>query len=197
MSTNPPDFMNDAVAVGMLVAEALAAEPDGPVIDARRVAVLACDGVDDAHIAVVQRALEAAGAHVNILSNRSGFLQSLGGGKVRIDGHWLDMPSLMFDAVYVPGGEESLSAMRADPDVLHFVQEAYEHGKALAATSHGVDLLRNVGVSLPTHEGGFSCPGVVTDCQGSSLGELSDRFIEAIVKDRHWRRTEDPVSPLH
>lgn len=49
--------------------------------------------------------------------------------------------SVMFDAVYVPGGRESIDMLKQQGDGIHFVNEAFKHGKAIAATGEGVELL--------------------------------------------------------
>jgi catalase len=174
----------------LIFIDSMMAEPPTAALASRRVAVLAADGVDTEQLDVMRRALEIEGALVNVVSNRRGPLQGLLGGQVSVDYHWLDMPSVMFDAVYIPGGAYSVAAVQADPDALHFTREAYEHGKSMAATGQGVELLEEVGVVLPTHVDGMSATGIVIDLHGQSLTRVADLFIAAIIKDRHWRRRE-------
>ncbi|MBC7702230.1 DJ-1/PfpI family protein [Aquabacterium sp.] len=192
---NPPFidiFMDSSItALGMLQADSVAAEPPSAVLASRRVAVLAGDGLDEVQLDAVRRALEIGGAQVNVVSNRRGPLLGESGGQVPVDHHWLDMPSVMFDAVYVPGGMGSVAILQDDPDAIHFMREAYEHGKSMAATGQGVDLLKALGVLLPSHADDLSASGIVTDLHDQGLDRLAEHFIAAIVKDRHWRRTED------
>lgn len=192
-----PPFINIAVdpsimALGMLQADELAAE-DLPALGSRRVAVLASDGVDDAQVKAVRQVLEAHGAQVQVLSNRSSALRGKSGKPLSVDHHWLEMPSLMFDALYIPGGQDSVAALQQDPDAVTFLQQSYEHGKSVAATGEGVDLLREVGLALPSVAGDALSIGIVTDQPARSLDAVAGDFIAAIIKDRHWRRHDEAV----
>ncbi|RZL00541.1 MAG: hypothetical protein EOP36_15290 [Rubrivivax sp.] len=181
------------MALGMLEADQLASGVDAPALATRRVAVLAGDGLDEVQFLALKALLEADGAQVNVVSNRTGPLRGLSGGEVMVDHHWLDMPSVMFDAVYIPGGHDSVDTLRKDPDALTFVQEAYEHGKSLAATGQGVGLLHEV---MPEQAGEAAATGVVTDLHAPSLERVAEDFIAAIIKDRHWRRSESSADVL-
>ena len=39
----------------------------------------------------------------------------------------------MFDALYIPGGENSIATLLGNDKALHFVNETYKHCKAIAA----------------------------------------------------------------
>lgn len=200
---NPPPFNITAdesiIALGMLQADQLASVSGASSLMVRRVAVLAGDGVDEAQLAKVQRVLREQGLQVEVVSNRRGSLHGLAGGQVPVDHHWLDMPSVMFDAVYIPGGEASVAALLQDLDAVTFVQQAYEHGKSVAATGEGVALLKELGLALPLQAGDPSANGVVADAQDLDLARVIKNFLSAIVKDRHWRRgveSFDAIAPM-
>jgi catalase len=59
-----------------------------------------------------------------------------------IDFSLLTASSVLFDAVYVPGGAQSVAALVGDRDAVEFVLEAYRHCKPIAATGDGAELLR-------------------------------------------------------
>src|SRR3546814_4238064 len=48
-----------------------------------------------------------------------------------VDASMEGMPSIAFDAVFVPGGAESIKALSRDGVALHYVLEAYKHLKAI------------------------------------------------------------------
>ena len=56
------------------------------------------------------------------------------------------MPSVMFDAVLVPGGAASAQVLARNGDAVHFVLEAYKHCKTICVIGEGVQLLRTLGI---------------------------------------------------
>lgn len=51
------------------------------------------------------------------------------------------MPSIAFDAVFVPGGADSVKALSGDGVALHYVLEAYKHLKAITLAGEAKQLL--------------------------------------------------------
>ena len=49
--------------------------------------------------------------------------------------------SVLYDAVYMPGGKSSVAAVAAEADAVHFLNEAYKHCKAIAADTEAMDVL--------------------------------------------------------
>ena len=109
-------------------------------IKTRKVAILAADGVDDAALDRMKKALIAAGAQVKVIAPRLGMLRGVKT-EVAIDFSLLTAGSVLFDAVYIPGGEQSIETLKGDAKALTFVKEAYLHCKPIAATDAGIDLL--------------------------------------------------------
>jgi putative intracellular protease/amidase len=149
----------------------------------RKVAILAADGVDLDAIQSMQDALRDAGAAGKIVAKRIGILTGADGRERLIDHSLLTTASVLFDAVYVPGGARSVAALVEDPDAVEFVAEAYAHRKAIAATGEGLQLLKACGGDLAATNG--DRPGVLA---GAPSKTLSDAFIEAIAAHRHWNR---------
>src|SRR5262245_40387003 len=98
-------------------------------IKTRKVAFLAADGVEEIAFAKMQQALAAAGAQTTVVAPRLGSLKSAKGSNVHIDLSLLTANSVLFDAVYVPGGEGSIALLKGESKALNFVQEAYKHCK--------------------------------------------------------------------
>jgi putative intracellular protease/amidase len=152
-------------------------------VRSRKVAILAADGVDLDALQEMQDALREAGAAGKIVAKRIGILTGADGRERLIDHSLLTTSSVLFDAVYVPGGASSVAALCGDPDAVAFVAEAYEHGKAIAATGEGLDLLLACGGALAATKG--DRPGVVA---GAASKAVTDAFLEAIAAHRHWNR---------
>jgi catalase len=162
----------------------------------RKVAILAADGVDAASVEAMKTALEGAGAMAKVISKYLGTLAGAGGGEVEVDKSFVTAGSIMFDAVYVPGGKASVDALKEEGDAIHFLNEAFKHCKPIAATGEGVDLLEAAdleGVTLGT-TGVTSEHGVVT-AGGGDLDAAAEQFLEAIAQHRHWTRTQKSRVP--
>ena len=150
-------------------------QEEGPKdsIKSRKVAILAADGVAAADVKRMTASLKKEGATTEVIAMRLGELK----GDVKVDKSFATADSIMYDAVYVPGGPESVTALLGEEKARRFVRQAYDHGKALAASGEGADLFQSVGVG--------EAPGVVMEKRGSD-GIKS--FITALAQHRHWNR---------
>jgi catalase len=169
-------------------------------IKTRKVAILAADGVDDAALSRMKNALMAAGAQPRVVAPRLGMLKGAAGADLPIDFSFLTAGSVLFDAVYIPGGDVSVETLKGDAKALVFVKEAYLHCKPIAATDTGIDLLL---ASHPvqdktakTHAEGLQTDervllgvdeGIIA-VRGARDGEVAGKFIQAIARHRHWER---------
>jgi len=61
---------------------------------------------------------------------------------MKVDHALRTVASVLFDAVYIPGGEKSAAALAEEPDAIEFVNEAFRHCKAIAASGTGVNFLK-------------------------------------------------------
>jgi catalase len=163
-------------------------------IKTRKVAILAADGFDDAALSSMKQALTAAGAQAKVIAPRLGFLTSANGAEVKIDFSLLTSSSVLFDAVYVPGGEKSVDTLKGEANALHFIHEAYKHCKAIAATGAGIELLRASYLGAeeifePNAAGHHMAmnEGIIISRDGQA-GDVAAEFIKAIAQHRHWSR---------
>jgi catalase len=163
-------------------------------VKGRKIAILAAPGVDMESLSQVKESLEQAGAHVEVISKNKGMLQGAGGQEVMVDKNFVTTGSIMYDAVYIPGGKSSVDMLKSQGEAVHFVNESFKHCKALAAFGEGVELLNRAnlkGVQLATnHEqkNMFSDMGVVSARNGASMDAFASEFIQAISQHRHWER---------
>ena len=158
-------------------------------IKTRKIAVLATDGVDEKSLLIVKNALQADGAIVEVVSPRLGNITSNGKTNIHVDKSFLTTPSVLYDAVYVPGGANSIAALENDADAIHFLNEAYKHCKAIAADISASQLLKGTYFykKLPKNVNDTSVmkEGVVL---GNKPNELAREFIKAIKLHRFWER---------
>ena len=163
-------------------------------IRTRKIAFLVADGFDDSDAAGMKKALTSAGAQTKVVAPRLGFVTGAKGEKVKVDFSLLTGSSVSFDAVYLPGGEKSIAALRGEPAALNFITEAYQHCKALAVSGAGVELLGSccpglADIAGPDGKGGKASAdrGMVIIHDGPATNGAA-KFIEAIAQHRHWSR---------
>jgi len=111
-------------------------------VKTRKVAVLLADGFDDQTVEEMNTALLNAGAAPKIVAPRLGTLTGSNASKLKADFSFLTAASVLFDAVYVPGGEASIDALNTQPEAVEFVSEAYKHCKSIAASGAGADFVK-------------------------------------------------------
>jgi catalase len=163
-------------------------------IRTRRVAILAADGVDAPAVSEMKQALAAAGAQAKVVAPRLGSLKGANGGQVDIDFSLLTAGSVLFDAVYVPGGEQSVELLKGEGKALHFIHEAYKHCKAIAATGMGIQLLhtsylgREIIPELNTGGNAVETVEGVIIGRDARMDDVAAEFIKAIAQHRHWSR---------
>ncbi|WP_122699616.1 catalase HPII [Pseudomonas viridiflava] len=146
-------------------------------IKTRKVAILAANGVDAAAIDAMKKALEAEGAHAKLLGPTSAPVRTADGKALPVDASMEGMPSIAFDAVFVPGGAASITALSGDGVALHYLLEAYKHLKAIAL--HGEAKQLQDLLKLDADAGLL---------QGADVGALTKPFFAAIGEHRVWAR---------
>jgi catalase len=144
----------------------------------RKVAILAADGVDEAAVATMSRLLTSAGAVPKVIAPRLGLLKGAHGGAVKVDMSLATVGSVLFDAVYLPGGPQSAATLEEDAGAVLFVREAFKHCKALAATGAGAELLPE----------GRSADQAILVGEDAQVAKLAPDFILAIARHRNWSR---------
>jgi catalase len=153
----------------------------------RKVAILAADGADGGSLSLVMDAAHAAGAIPRIVAPRLGPLTDSTGREWQVEHSLLTSSSVLFDAVYVPGGIASIAALRDERDALEFVTEAYRHCKAIAANGEGIELLRACPGVLDLNGDGTNDPALLIEPNGNGA-DLALRFIAAVAAHRNWTR---------
>jgi catalase len=164
-------------------------------IKTRRIAVLIADGFDDVAVDEMNKALLTAGAMPKTVAPHLGVVTGTNGVQIKADFSFLTASSVLFDAVFVPGGESVLT-LSQQQEAEEFIREAYKHCKTIAASSAGVGLLAtalagkfnesdNAGAEVVINE------GIVTS-RDAGIKDIAAAFIKAIALHRHWERERQP-----
>ena len=118
-------------------------------INGRRIAVLATDGVEQVELMEPARALREAGAHVDIVSLKSGAIQGMNhdkpGDMIPVDLALKDAQAQQYDALLLPGGVANPDKLRIALEAVKFVGAFVAADKPIAAICHGPWTLINAG----------------------------------------------------
>lgn len=155
-------------------------------IKSRVIAVLATDGVNGDQLNAVKTALLKEGAQAKVIATHGGHIVDAAGIAIKVDFTFLTAASVLFDAVYIPGGKASVKKIKAEADALHFVTEAFKHCKAIAADAEGKEVI--TASQVPMDEKDTVPAGVIIDKKPVD-------FINAIANHRFWEREKKPDVP--
>lgn len=111
-------------------------------LSGKRIAILAADGVERVELVEPRRAVEAAGAQVDLLSLKPGHIQSVEGDIHPLDELPVDRPvgearADEYDGLLLPGGAVNPDHLRQDEAAVRFVGDAVRAGIPVAAICHG------------------------------------------------------------
>jgi catalase len=175
---------------GLLKTKGLSIEEDQPKLaKGRKVAILLAAGVAIDEVAKMQSALKAAGVLSEIVGPHVGEIAG-DNGVTEAMKTFANCSSVLFDAIYVPGGGESIQILNEIPDALRFIDEAYKHGKPIAASSEGVELVNQTKTGELVAAAGAAEQGVLL---ADPADHLAPDFIEAIAQHRFYNRRVEKI----
>ncbi|MUH37118.1 catalase [Zobellia amurskyensis] len=154
------------------------ANTDFSSIVTRQIAVLVGDGFSMSQFKTVKDALEKEGAMVKLIAPHGGTVTCDEGMEHKVDASIMTTESVLFDAVYIPGGKSSIEAISAQAKFTKFVNESYKHCKAIAVNGEAEAFLKNTAISDITGDDALFVNG------------KPEAFIKAIAKHRNWKRRE-------
>jgi protease I len=120
-------------------------------LQGKKVAVLAADGVEKVEFETPRAQLTENGAHVLLLSLKTGDIQARNhdlepAGTIRVDQAVSEASVDDFDALVLPGGTVNPDKLRLDKSAVAFVRDFVNSGKPVAAICHGPWTLVEAGV---------------------------------------------------
>ncbi len=160
-------------------------------IKSRQVAVLIADGFDGASLKLVKSQLQKQGAQVKLVAPRLGQFKGDDKSTVEADESLFTTSSALFDALYVPGGKASVEALMQEHATYEFLKDAFMHGKTIAATEQGEQIVQASCQCPVTKENVEFKPdnGIILNEQKAD-DHFVEQFATAIGKHRHWSRVK-------
>jgi len=160
-------------------------------IKSRKIAVLAADGVDGKSLDAMQNLLKKNDAVVHIIAPHHGNIIASDNSTFKVDESYLTAASVLYDAVYVPGGK-SINALLGEANAIHFLNEAYKHCKAIAFDESAVSILDATYFGNNSKKSRADIPGLILIKNPEKDG---NSFINAIAQHRFWEREKQREIP--
>ena len=151
-------------------------------IATRQIAVLAGNGFSMENFKPMKAALERGNAVVKIVAPHGGSIKCDSDMEHKVAASIDTTESVLYDAVYIPGGQSSIDALLENSKFVKFINEALKHCKAIAADDEAEKLLKKTYVSE------------FKDDAAICLNSDPKDFVKAIAQHRNWERMKQASS---
>ncbi|WP_428311111.1 catalase [Hydrocarboniphaga sp.] len=172
----------------------LFARPGDGSATGKKIALLVCDGVDGVSLRAVHQALIEAGAAPRFVGARLGIVKPESGQPIHVEITTETAPSVLWDAVVIPGGEAAQASLSALGQVKEFLKDQYRHCKPILALGASRQLIEAAGLPTVLADGSPDL-GIIQDAMSAKGKRRSagvDAFIAALAKHRYFDRDMDP-----
>jgi protease I len=119
-------------------------------LQGKKIAIVATDGFEQVELTEPKKALEAAGATVDVISPKAGEIKGRKftdwGDRTKVDKTLDDAKPTDYDGLVLPGGQINPDKLRIEPKAVAFVTEFFNSGKPIGAICHGPWMLVEAGV---------------------------------------------------
>jgi protease I len=161
------------------------------VLEGKKIAIIAADGVEQVELEQPRAAVEKAGARTELVSLQAGEIQAMDNDiepadRFKVDRAIADASVTEYDGLILPGGVANPDNLRQDHNVIAFLQAFFATGKPVGVICHGpwtlveADLVR--GRTLTSY------PSIRTDIRNAG-GNVVD---QEVVVDRGLVSSRDP-----
>ena len=180
-------------------------------LSGKTVAILTENGFEESELTSPKKALEEAGAEVDIVSPQPEKVRGWNDGnwsiEIPVDIKVSEADSSLYDALMIPGGVINPDKMRRNPHCIAFTKTFMEDGKPVAAICHGPQLLIETGLLKGKHMTSYysiktdlinaganwedaivvTDKGLVTSRSPQDLEAFNKKMIEEIKEGIHHR----------
>ena len=182
-------------------------------LNKKTVAILATNGFEESELREPKKALEEAGAEVQIVSLESGEIKGWADGNwsnsYKVDKTLNEANQKDYNALMLPGGQINPDLLRKDKNAVDFVKSFFENHKPVAAICHAPWLLAEAGVlegrkitsygSIKTDminaganwvdEEVVVDSGLVTSRSPKDLPAFNSKLVEEVYEGKHEAQT--------
>lgn len=155
-------------------------------IEGRKIGFIMANGAEATTCNDLKTKLEKKGAAVELIAPSLAALKMSDGSMLTPKHSLTSTASVCFDALYIAGGKDAVKELMTPENkhlVLHFINEAYKHCKAIYFEEGTEPLYKNSNVGARAHEDS----AIITweDADGSA------KFIKAVAQHRVWNLEQE------
>jgi protease I len=175
----------------------------------KKIAFLATDMFEEVELTEPWKALEQAGAELELVSLEEGEIQGFNhydkAGSFKVDKTVEEANASDYDGLVLPGGVGNPDTLRRDENAVHFVREFFEQGKPVGAICHGPWTLVEAGVVRGRTQTSFASiqtdirnaggnwvdeevhvdEGLVTSRKPDDIPAFNKKLVEEFAEGRH------------
>jgi protease I len=152
----------------------------GSKLKGKRIAILATDGVEQIELTEPRKAVEDAGAEVDLVSLEEGEIQGFNhydkADTFPVDRTVQDASADDYDALVLPGGVGNPDTLRADENAVQFVRAFFDAGKPVAAICHAPWMLVEADVARDRRLTSFG--SIKTDIRNAGGNWVDEEVVE-------------------
>lgn len=163
---------------------ALSMDKPVPTAKGAKIALLGGEGSDAKQLKAVQLQLAAAGVLGEFIASHAGTVEDSVGGEVKVNRAAPNAPSVIYDGAIVLGGASAI-ALASSGLAIHFINEAYRHGKPVGFIGEGRKLLEACDIG---GEGGADIGIFVGEAKA-----VADSVTSALLRPRFYSRDIEAV----
>jgi catalase len=127
-----------------------------------------------------------------VVSKNQGKRKASSGDDVETDKNHMTTASVLYDAVFIPGGKEAVEKMMKMGDVILFIKETFKYCKPIGAAGEATKLIDACQFpELLVFEQPAVDKGVVTSSNADKSAEIIKLFKKAMMQGRFWEREKN------
>jgi catalase len=176
--------------VATSAALSLLARPGTAGVQTRRVAIVVAEGTDTRAAASLHAVLASQGAVPRYVGIKLGQLAGAKAHSLDVEISMEASPSVLWDAVIIPGGERAAAVLAASGQALEFVKDQYRHCKPILLIGAAESLLDATGIA-PLLSDENPDVGLLIFDDGDE-DDAAAAFIGVLSRHRNPARETDP-----
>ncbi|QLE02836.1 catalase [Galbibacter sp. BG1] len=145
-------------------------------ISTLKIAALVADGFDGKGVSEMKKHLEGKNAHLVLIAPNGGKVICDKDKEHEVNAALHTTESVLYDALYLPGGDKSVETLKENGKVIKFINETLKHCKAIALQKEAEQFLETT--FLKTFK----------EDEAVLMDQSPNKFSEVLAQHRNWER---------